>query len=151
MQVWSRCRKFGRLCGATRNSWPPRSWPRLNRDRFQPGSSTQALDGAGADSFRTQQSRRICDHAEIGHRALKDHRNTYASQLVTVGVQLGYVSHQLGRARVATTSNHYALVWWLGMSQGDHAKIGRATRRFTRKVGQAVVTSPNLRTRVDGT
>jgi integrase len=34
--------------------------------------------------------------AKIGHRTPKDLRDTYASQLITAGVQLGYVSHQLG-------------------------------------------------------
>ena len=45
---------------------------------------------------------------EGGHRALKDLRDTYASQLLTCGVQLGYVSAQLGHADVAVTARHYA-------------------------------------------
>ncbi len=46
--------------------------------------------------------------AEIGHRALKDLRDTFASQLLTAGVQLGYVSIQLGHSDVAVTARHYA-------------------------------------------
>ncbi len=46
--------------------------------------------------------------AGIGHRALKDLRDTFASQLLTAGVQLGYVSAQLGHADVAVTARHYA-------------------------------------------
>ena len=38
--------------------------------------------------------------------------STFASQLLTAGVQLGYVSTQLGHADVAVTSRHYAR--WAG-------------------------------------
>jgi hypothetical protein len=43
---------------------------------------------------------------------MKELRDTFASQLLTAGIQLGYVSHQLGHADVATTSRHYAK--WCG-------------------------------------
>jgi hypothetical protein len=46
--------------------------------------------------------------AEIGHRALKDLRDTFASQLLTAGVQLGCVSAQLGHSDVAVTARHHA-------------------------------------------
>jgi hypothetical protein len=39
---------------------------------------------------------------------IKDLRDTFASQLFSAGVQLGYVSHQLGHADVTTTVRHYA-------------------------------------------
>ena len=39
-------------------------------------------------------------------------RDTYASSLLTAGVQLGYVSAQLGHADVAVTARHYAK--WIG-------------------------------------
>jgi integrase len=39
-------------------------------------------------------------------------RDTFASQLLTAGVQLAYVSHQLGHADVAVTAKHYAR--WCG-------------------------------------
>ena len=42
----------------------------------------------------------------------KDLRDSYASYLLTCGVQLGYVSRQLGHSNVATTANHYAR--WAG-------------------------------------
>ena len=44
--------------------------------------------------------------------APKDLRDTFASQLLTAGVQLGYVSRQLGHADVAVTARHYAR--WTG-------------------------------------
>ena len=84
----------------------------LYRDRFRPSPSALALEGVDPDNFRGREWRRICKGAEIGHRAMKDLRDTYASQLLTAGVQLGYVSHQLGHADVSTTSRHYAR--WCG-------------------------------------
>ena len=38
--------------------------------------------------------------------------DTFASQLLTAGVQLGYVSAQLGHANVSVTAEHYAR--WCG-------------------------------------
>ena len=43
---------------------------------------------------------------------VQDLRDTYASQLLTCGVQLGYVSKQLGHSDVSTTAWHYAR--WAG-------------------------------------
>ncbi len=45
-------------------------------------------------------------------RTPKDLRDTFASQLLTAGVQLGYVSRQLGHADVSVTARHYAR--WAG-------------------------------------
>lgn len=38
----------------------------------------------------------------------KDLRDTFASQLLTTGIQLGYVSRQLGHSDVSVTARHYA-------------------------------------------
>ena len=84
----------------------------LYKDRFQPGPRTLVLKGVDADNFRKREWRRICDRAEIGHRAMKDLRDTYASQLLTCGVQLGYVSRQLGHSKPTVTADHYAK--WCG-------------------------------------
>jgi hypothetical protein len=43
---------------------------------------------------------------------MKDLRDTFASQLLTSGVSLGYVSKQLGHADVAVTAKHYSR--WAG-------------------------------------
>jgi len=40
--------------------------------------------------------------------------STFASRLLTAGVQLGYVSQQLGHADVSVTARHYAR--WVGGS-----------------------------------
>ena len=46
------------------------------------------------------------------HRARAVSRDTFASQLVTCGVPIGYVSKQLGHAGIEITSKHYAK--WAG-------------------------------------
>jgi hypothetical protein len=43
---------------------------------------------------------------------MKDLRDIFASQLLTSGVSLGYVSKQLGHADVAVTARHYSK--WAG-------------------------------------
>jgi integrase len=63
-------------------------------------------------NFAKDQWRRILDRARIGQVRPKDLRDTYASQLLTAGVQLGYISRQLGHADVGVTARHYAK--WCG-------------------------------------
>ncbi len=70
------------------------------------------LEGVDPSNFRKREWRAICRRARIGHRALKDLRDTFASQLLTAGVQLGYVSMQLGHADLQVTTRHYAR--WCG-------------------------------------
>ncbi len=67
------------------------------------------LEGVEPGNFRNREWRRILKRADLGHRRLKDLRDTSASQLLTAGVQLGYVSMQLGHADVAVTAQHYAV------------------------------------------
>lgn len=70
---------------------------------------------------RNYQSRHfepVCKAAGLPRHTPKDLRDTFASQLLTAGVQLGYIAEQLGHADVATTARHYAR--WAG---------GRAYRR----------------------
>jgi hypothetical protein len=73
-----------------------------------PSAEAFVLEGVEPSNFRSREWRRILKRAAIGHRALKDLRDTFASQLLTAGVQLGYVSAQLGHADVAVTARHYA-------------------------------------------
>ncbi len=54
----------------------------------------------------------IVRRADVGKVNPKDLRDTFASQLLTAGVQLGYVSAQLGHANVSVTAEHYAR--WCG-------------------------------------
>ena len=86
----------------------------LYRGRFEPTPSALVLEGIEPNNFRQREWRRILKRAGIGHLALKDLRDTFASQLLTAGVQLGYVSVQLGHSDVAVTAQHYAR--WIGGS-----------------------------------
>ena len=58
---------------------------------------------------------RICRKAELGARRPKDLRDTFASQLLTAGVPLGYISAQLGHGSVDVTARHYAR--WCGNAE----------------------------------
>ncbi len=84
----------------------------LHRAGFEPGSETLVFASLGDRNFYHREWRRILKRAAIGHRALKDLRDTFASQLLTSGVSLGYVSAQLGHSDVAVTARHYAR--WAG-------------------------------------
>jgi len=87
----------------------------LYRERFEPGPEDLALPDVWPENFRQREWPRICKRAKVGDRALKDLRDTSASQLLTCGVQLGYVSQQLGHADVAITARHYAR--WVGSEE----------------------------------
>jgi len=73
-------------------------------------------------NYRKRHFRKLCEAAEIAlvakadgssrPRTPKDLRDTFASQLLTAGVQLGYVSRQLGHSGVSVTARHYAR--WAG-------------------------------------
>ena len=41
-------------------------------------------------------------------RRLKDLRDTFARQLLTAGIPIGYIARQLGQRDVTTTAMHYA-------------------------------------------
>ena len=82
------------------------------RTLFGPSPEAHVLPKVRPDNFRHRGWRRILNRAGIGHRRIKDLRDTYASQLLTCGVQLGYISAQLGHADVGVTARHYAR--WAG-------------------------------------
>jgi len=84
----------------------------LYRFQYEPGPTARLLPSFEPHNFTNRAWRRILKRAEIGHRAPKDLRDTYASWLLSLGVQLGYVSQQLGHSDVAVTARHYAK--WCG-------------------------------------
>jgi integrase len=81
---------------------------RLQIESGVPSAEDHVLGYGNPSAFRRTEWRRILKRAGIGHRALKDLRDTFASQLITAGVQLGYASAQLGHSDVAVTAKHYA-------------------------------------------
>lgn len=82
----------------------------------------RVLPGLEPANYRNRYFRRVCVRAglveDLDARrpaplySPKDLRDTFASQLITAGVQLGYVSVQLGHADLALTARHYAQ--WAG-------------------------------------
>jgi integrase len=74
--------------------------------------SCRDLPGADPDNYRSRHFARVCQRAGLGKRRPKDLRDTYASQLITCGVQLAYISEQLGHANTDVTASRYAR--WCG-------------------------------------
>ena len=78
-----------------------------------------------------------CQNAVCSSYLLKDLRDSYACHLLTAGVQLGWISVQLGHSDVATTARHYAR--WSG---GDlyreplHLEPGEVPSDFLARVEQ---------------
>jgi integrase len=81
-------------------------------ERGRPDDDARILEGLGRDGYRRRHFKRVCDAAGLGHRRPTDLRDTFASQLLSSGVQLAYVSSQLGHADVSVTAKHYAR--WTG-------------------------------------
>lgn len=78
----------------------------------QPEPSARVLPGYVHGNYQDRHFATICAAAGLADRTPKDLRDTFASQLLTAGVQLGYISTQLGHGDVATTARHYAV--WVG-------------------------------------
>jgi integrase len=55
----------------------------------QPSDSQPILAGLDPSNYRNRHLRRVCERAGIGRRRPKGLRDTFASQLITAGVQLG--------------------------------------------------------------
>ncbi len=85
---------------------------RLYRERWEPSPSALILDGINYYTFREVEWRRIRKRADLGSARLKDLRDTFASQLLTAGITLQYISGQLGHESVGVTAKHYAK--WIG-------------------------------------
>jgi len=62
--------------------------------------------------FPRANGKRLILQRRVKPRTPKDLRDAFASQLLTVGIQLGYVSRQLGHSDVSITAHHYAR--WAG-------------------------------------
>lgn len=80
--------------------------------RGRPDLGERVLPGFHQHNYQTRHFEPVCTAAKLPRHTPKDLRDTFASQLLTAGVQLGYISVQLGHADVATTARHYAR--WTG-------------------------------------
>lgn len=84
----------------------------LRRQLFEPGPDARVLEGTTGASFREREWRRIRKRAGLGSVSPKDLRDTFASQLLTRGINPAYVAKQLGHANWSVTAQHYAR--WTG-------------------------------------
>jgi len=78
----------------------------------RPGASERVLPSFRSRNYQDRHFARVCTAAKLEGHSPKDLRDTFASQLLTAGIQLGYISRQLGHSDVATTARHYAR--WTG-------------------------------------
>lgn len=85
----------------------------LRDARGHPGPEVEVL-GWTHDRWSRAAWPAICEAAGVKARP-KDLRDTFASQLLTAGVQLGYISVQLGHSTPLTTVQHYAR--WCAMDE----------------------------------
>jgi integrase len=85
------------------------------RDGYPPEQQTLVLEGIDYGWLQDHCWPRLIEAAGLTGITFKDLRDTFASHLLTAGVQLGYISKQLGHADVSVTAQHYAR--WAGGSE----------------------------------
>ncbi len=100
---------------------------------------------------------RVCRRAGLGAVKLKDLRDTYASQLLTCGVSVGWISNQLGHATTDIATKRYAR-WCGGAEYRDPLTrepgevpsdfLARLSRDFQEQSRHKVATEPKRRKRV---
>jgi integrase len=83
----------------------------------QAGADTRVLPSFNARNYADRHFAEVCRAAELEGYTPKDLRDTYASQLLTAGVPLAYVSKQLGHRNSTVTAEHYAK--WVDPGEGD--------------------------------
>ena len=84
----------------------------MHRAQFRPGAERRVLPGFDPYNFHDRGWTMILRRAEIGDRSPKDLRDSYASWLLSLGVQLAWVSRQLGHVDIEVTARHYSK--WCG-------------------------------------
>jgi len=79
-------------------------------EQGQPSAESRVFPSFNGDNFRRRQWADICGKkgAGIGHRQIKDLRDSYASLLLSAGIPLAFVSKQLGHQSMQLTERHYA-------------------------------------------
>ena len=73
----------------------------------RPDPTAWVVSVADPKGFR-RRLREACKKARVRPRTPKDLRDTFASQLFSAGVPLGWVSKRLGHGNAAVTARHYA-------------------------------------------
>ncbi len=79
-------------------------------EQGQPSAESRVFPSFNGDNFRRREWADICGKkgAGIGHRQIKDLRDSYASLLLSAGIPLAFVSKQLGHQSMQLTERHYA-------------------------------------------
>ena len=90
----------------------------LYRERWRPADDVFVLDGLDPGNFYAREWRRIRDRAGLGDLRYKDLRSTFASQLLTAGVPLAWISRALGHSSPVVTAAHYSR--WLSDSEDGY-------------------------------
>src|SRR5262249_22198316 len=111
----------------------------LYRERWQPSDEELVLEGLRPTGLPGREWRRIRQRSKLGTVRYKDLRSTFASQLFTAGVPLGWVSRALGHSSPVVTAAHYSR--YLGEAEDYRDPM-------TRKAGEVV---PDLLSRLPGT
>jgi len=78
----------------------------------QPGPMERVVPAFRAPNYAARHFADVLRQAGLGEHTAKDLRDTYASQLLSAGVPLPYVSAQLGHSDIAVTARHYSK--WCG-------------------------------------
>jgi integrase len=103
----------------------PSRWTDKDGDLVFPALSVFAGTGAGrawrADTLR-RVFHRYAAKVGLGYLRFHDLRHTYASLLVAQGVDIAYVSRQLGHANITTTLNTYTHLF-------DHARNAETVKQ----------------------
>jgi integrase len=96
-----------RLRSALLEAWIGQGRPDPDALVFRNPNGSTPFDG---DNFRRRQWADLCaiKRVGVGARKLKDLRDSYASHLLSAGIQLAYVSKQLGHQSMQLTERHYA-------------------------------------------
>lgn len=84
----------------------------------QPPPEARVLPKIRQRNYQGRHFAEVCKAASLTGHTPKDLRDTFASQLLTCGVSLGWISRALGHSGVAVTSEHYAR--WCSDGEGAY-------------------------------
>lgn len=93
--------------------------------RASPPGTALLFPDIDVSKWRKREAVRILDRAGIGHRAIEDLRDTFASQMLLAGISLQYISKQLGHSKQPVTEAHYARY----LPEGDEYRAPARLRR----------------------
>lgn len=100
-------------------SWRARSALRdLYEERCRPSRTELVFPELDQSNFRKRAFRRCAEAADLGGLRPKDLRDSFASHLLSQGIQVGYIARQLGHSTTQVTESSYAR--WMPKSDGRY-------------------------------